>query len=104
MPGSALTEPNTVAISRTMAEKYFPEGNAVGKFLILDDDVNHRVTAVFEDLPSTSHFHYDIFRSIVELPEAKNTSLIGGGWMNLYLLLREDADPKRARSKVSRFY
>ena len=69
--GSALTEPNTVAISRTMAEKYFPEGNAVGKSLILDDDVNHRVTAVFEDLPSNSHFHFDIFRSIVALPDSK---------------------------------
>ena len=44
---TGLTEPNTVAISRKMAEKYFPEGNAVGKFLILDDNVNHRVTAVF---------------------------------------------------------
>ena len=56
--GSALTEPNTVAISRTMAEKYFPEGNAVGKSLILDDDVNHRVTAVFEDLPDKQSFSF----------------------------------------------
>ena len=100
---SALTEPNTVAISRTMAEKYFPEGNAVGKSLILDDDVNHRVTAVFEDLPTNSHFHFDIFRSIVELPEAKNMSLIGGGWMNLYLLLREGADPQQLESKFPAF-
>ena len=101
--GSALTEPNTVAISRTMAEKYFPEGNAVGKSLILDDDVNHRVTAVFEDLPENSHFHFDIFRSIVELPAAKNMSHIGGEWMNLYLLLREGADPLQLESKFPAF-
>ncbi len=100
---SALTEPNTVAISRKMAEKYFPEGNAVGKFLILDDNVNHRVTAVFENLPSTSHFHYDIFRSMVELPEARNTTLIGGGWMNLYLLLGEGADAHKLENKFPDF-
>ena len=100
---SALTEPNTVAISRTMAEKYFPEGNAVGKSLILDDEKNNRVTAVFEDLPENSHFHFDIFRSIVELPEAKNMSLIGGGWMNVYLLLREGADPHQLESKFPAF-
>lgn len=100
---SALAEPNTVAISRTMAEKYFPEGNAVGKFLIMDDDVNHRVTAVFEDLPENSHFHFDMFRSIVGLPEAKNMSLIASGWMNLYLLLREDADPQELESKFPTF-
>jgi len=100
---TALTEPNTVAISRKMAEKYFPEGNAVGKFLILNEKVNHRVTAVFENLPSNSHFHYEMFRSMVELPEAKNMSLIGGGWMNLYLLLRPDADPQQLESKFPLF-
>jgi putative ABC transport system permease protein len=100
---TALTEPNTVAISKKMAEKYFPEGSAVGKFLILDDNVNHRVTAVFEDLPSNSHFHYDIFRSIVELPEAKNATLIGGGWMNLYLLLRDEADFRQLEAKFPAF-
>ncbi|MBA4054282.1 MAG: ABC transporter permease, partial [Marivirga sp.] len=100
---SALTEPNTVAISRTTAQKYFPDGNAVGKSLIIDDNVNHRVTAVFEDLPENSHFHFDIFRSIVELPEAKNMSLIGGGWMNLYLLLREGTDPHKLESKFPVF-
>lgn len=100
---SALTEPNTVAISRTMAEKYFPGENAVGKSLIIDDSVNHRVTAVFEDLPENSHFHFNMFRSIVELPEAKVMSLIGGGWMHLYLLLREDADPHQLESKFPAF-
>ncbi|WP_276371795.1 ABC transporter permease [Chryseolinea sp. H1M3-3] len=100
---SALTEPNTVAISSTMAKKYFPEGNAVGKSLIIDEDVNTRVTAVFEDLPGNSHFHFDMFRSIVELPEAKNMSLIGGGWMNLYLLLREGADPHLLEAKFPTF-
>jgi len=99
----ALTEPNTVAISRTMAEKYFPEGNAVGKFLILDDNENHRVTAVFEDLPSNSHFDCSIFRSLVAQQDTKNMSLIGGGWMNLYLLLREDANPNDLEAKFSDF-
>ena len=28
---TALTDPNTIVISRRMADKYFPEGNAVGK-------------------------------------------------------------------------
>lgn len=102
-PRSALTEPNTVAISGAMAKKFFPEGNAVGKSLILDDNSNNLVTAVFEDLPSNSHFHFDIFRSIVELPEAQNMSLVGGGWMKLYLLLRESAAPHELESKFPAF-
>ncbi|HEY5745863.1 MAG TPA: ABC transporter permease [Chryseolinea sp.] len=100
---TALKEPNTVAISQTMAAKYFPEGNAVGKSLLIDDNVNHRVTAVFKDLPENSHFHFDMFRSIVELPESKNMSLVGGGWMNVYLLLREGADPHQLEAKFPAF-
>jgi putative ABC transport system permease protein len=100
---SALVEPNTVAISRTMAEKYFPEGNALGKLLIIDDDVNHRVTAVFEDLPKNSHFHFDIFQSMVEMSEAKSISLVGGNWMNFYLLLRRGVDPRDLEAKFPAF-
>ncbi len=99
---SALNQPNTIAISRTMSQKYFPGGNAVGKYLILDD-VNHRVTAVFQDLPENSHFHFDMFRSMVDLAEAKNSSLIGGGWMNFYLVLRQGADAKQLESKFPAF-
>jgi putative ABC transport system permease protein len=99
---SALTQPNTVAISQTMARKYFPEESAVGKSLIIDD-TNHEVTAVFQDLPINSHFHFDMFRSMAEHPDLKNVSLIGGGWLNLYLLLRDGADPKQLESKFPAF-
>ena len=100
---TALSEPNGVVISRSTAEKFFPEGNALGKLLVRNDDVTHKVTGVFEDLPTDSHFHCDVFRSIVDLPERKNMSLVGGGWMNVYLLLREGADPKQLESKFPTF-
>lgn len=102
-PRTALSEPNTVAISSEMAAKYFPEGNALGKFLVFDDNTNNRVTAVFEKLPSNSHFHFNMFRSMVELPEAKNTSLIGGGFVSLYLLLKDGADYHQLESKFPAF-
>jgi putative ABC transport system permease protein len=96
---SALKEPNTVAISRKMAEKYFPEGNAVGQSLILDDDVNHKVTAVFENLPVNSHFHFEIVVSMAAFKNASSSTLVGGTGFNTYLLLKQGTDAKKLEEK-----
>lgn len=100
---TALKEPNTIAISRKMASKYFPEGNALDQSLILDDDLNYRVTAVYEDLPDNSHFHFEMIRSINGLEEARSASLVGGSELNLYLLLRERADAAQLEAKFPVF-
>ncbi len=102
-PRTALREPNSIAISRKMAGKYFPEGNALGQSLILDDDVNSKVTAVYEDIPEASHFHFDILRSMSGLEEAKSVTLIGGSEAHIYLLLNEGADASALESKFPVF-
>jgi putative ABC transport system permease protein len=59
-PATALTEPNSIAISESIAKKYF-NGNALGKSLILDNETNAKVTAVFEDMKPNSHFRLDFW-------------------------------------------
>src|SRR6185295_11522387 len=66
---TALREPNSIAISRKMERKYFPDGNSLGQSLILDDNSNCKVTAVYEDIPVHSHFHFDILRAIAGLDD-----------------------------------
>lgn len=100
---TALTEANTVAINKTMADKYFPQGDALGKSLILDNNENYRVTAVYEDLPDNSHFHFDMIRSMAGLADAKKVSLIGGSELYLYLLLRKGTDPAALEAKFPAF-
>ncbi|MEM9921778.1 MAG: ABC transporter permease, partial [Bacteroidota bacterium] len=56
----ALVRPNTIAISRTAAEKYFGSHQlALGQNLIRDDNVTYQITAVFEDIPVNTHFQTD---------------------------------------------
>ncbi|MGE5317576.1 MAG: ABC transporter permease [Chloroflexota bacterium] len=69
---TALEEPNSVVISRIMADQYFGKGNPVGKILTIDKS-NYQVTGVFKSLPD--HFHLD-FRYLMSLsslqfPEAR---------------------------------
>jgi putative ABC transport system permease protein len=50
-----------------MADKYFPDGNVLGQSMILDNRLNVKVTAVFEDMPVAAHFHYDILIAMAGL-------------------------------------
>jgi putative ABC transport system permease protein len=100
---SALREPNSIAISQKMVKKYFPDGNALGQSLILDDDINCKVTAVYEDIPDHSHFHFDILRAMSGNEEAKSVTLIGGTEAHIYLLLKEGADAKQLEEKFPTF-
>lgn len=62
----ALTEPNTMVISKTKADKYFPNENPVGKSMILNDDKNmtYTIRGVIKDFPATSHLHYDFLLTL----------------------------------------
>ncbi|KAH0533956.1 hypothetical protein FGG08_007424 [Glutinoglossum americanum] len=86
-----------------IAKKYFPNGNALGQSLILDDDSNNKVTAVYEDIPDRSHFHFDILRSMSGLESAKSVTLIGGSEAHLYLLLKEGTSVNQLESKFPAF-
>ncbi|MEI9807100.1 MAG: ABC transporter permease [Bacteroidota bacterium] len=67
-PASALNEPNSIVISKTLAEKYFGKNNpAVGKTLRTVYDVYvydvYKVTGVIEDVPKNSHILFDMLIS-----------------------------------------
>jgi putative ABC transport system permease protein len=56
----ALDKPNTIALSKSKADKYFPGQNPLGKVMILNNDEKNPYTVggVFEDFPSNSHLSY----------------------------------------------
>ena len=53
----ALQKPNTIAVSKTLAQKYFGEKNALGETIKIGKE-NFQVTAVFADV--SKHFHLSI--------------------------------------------
>ncbi|MEN0052315.1 MAG: ABC transporter permease [Mucilaginibacter sp.] len=56
---TALKEPYTMVISKTVAEKYYRGQNPVGKVMYIDDDRSHpyRIGGVMADIPANSHLH-----------------------------------------------
>ena len=100
--GTALKEPNSIAISQTVSNKYFPDGNALGQTLILDNELTCKVTAVFQDMPRSGHFWYDILISLSGLDEAKESTFLSNNF-NTYILLKEGADFKELENKFPVF-
>ncbi len=59
----ALSEPNTMVLSRSLSEKYFGDESPVG--LDLNVGGNHyMITGVIEDLPDNTHFRYQALLSM----------------------------------------
>ncbi len=63
---TALSEPNRLVISKSTADKYFPNENPVGKVVILDNNVDNPYTigGVIEDIPNNFHFRYKNFMTL----------------------------------------
>ena len=104
---TALTEPASIAISERAAKKYFPSGSPLGKSLILDNNYHFRVTAVYEDIPKASHFHFDFLMSLAgDFPPAKmaqRTALFNSFNFRTYLLLKPGNDGNALETKLSGF-
>jgi putative ABC transport system permease protein len=57
-PHTALTEPNTVVLTATIAKKFFGPKDPVGQIINLDNRYNLRITGVIKDLPGNTHLPF----------------------------------------------
>lgn len=102
---SALTSPQTIAVSREMATLYFgsPE-NAMGKTIRFEDKEDLQVTAVFEDLPSHSSLQFDFLRCWVDFIQQNPWT---DNWGNTspftFVQLQAGTDPAQVEAKIKDF-
>ncbi len=99
-PKTALVEPNSVVITKEMAEKYFGLEDAMGKTLILDNDENYQVTGIIESVPKNTHFGYEFFLSMSTMEESRSPHW-GSMNFNTYVVLKKGTDWKVFEKKLS---
>ena len=97
-PKKALTDPNSVVITESIAKKYFNSTNVVGKTLQFDNRTDFKITGVIKDLPEASHFKFDFFVALAGVKEATQNIWLSFNF-NTYLLLRKDADVNSFKKK-----
>ncbi|MEP1033031.1 ABC transporter permease [Ekhidna sp.] len=98
----ALKKPFSFVISESMANKYFGDSSAIGQELEINDMPN-AVSAVVEDMPEHSHFHFNGLISYVTLKQINP----GSNWMTWadfghfnYIRLKEGASYQELESKI----
>ncbi|NVM57693.1 MAG: ABC transporter permease [Desulfobacterales bacterium] len=97
-PATALTEPNSLVITESTAKRYFGDENPMGKMMTADK-VNERiVTAVIEDFPHNSHFHYDFLLSFVTYPSSQSPVWLDNN-LYTYIVLKEGASAEELEAK-----
>ena len=99
---TALKEPNTIAINRTLKNKYFGDDPAVGESIEIFDQ-NFKVVAVFEDFPRHSHFQRNYFLSMGGLISDDRLKRWGWSQFHTYIKLRAGADAAALESKLEDF-
>ncbi len=97
-PAEGLKEPNTMVVSKRVAEKYFPAEPAVGKSLMLDNRWEYRIVAVVDHEPTKSEFEYDFYLSMEGLEEAKNPIWLSHNF-HTFFVLDEKADAAALEAK-----
>lgn len=100
----ALTAPNSVVLSRSAAERYFNSTDVVGKTLETNDAGNtvYQITAVIEDMPRNSHFHYDFLFAMENAAYGNWGELLSHNFTT-YILLRNATDGPLLESHLEEY-
>ena len=99
-PASVLRNPNDVAISRSVSQKFFGSENPLGKELKINSQWPLIVRGVFEDIPENSSMQFDV---LVRLELGTfNESWV---WPGFYTFIKLDtlADAQKLQSKMQGF-
>ena len=99
----ALSQPNSIVISQSKAEKFFPGENPVGKTLVVNNDAENPFTigGVMEDFPPNSHLNFHFLYTLegVELWDGEQSSWFYNNYRT-YVKLRDGTDPEQFGDKL----
>ncbi|WP_205573275.1 ABC transporter permease [Flavisolibacter nicotianae] len=102
---TALEEPLAIALSKKMAEDFFGSAEkAYGQTIRFQNKKDFKVTAVFDNVPSSSSLKFDY---LLNWEEFLNENEWAKDWGNnapeTYLVLREGTDAKAFAKKITAF-
>jgi putative ABC transport system permease protein len=112
-PATALKEPYSIVLTRSLAQSLFGDENPLGQILKTGDGNDIKVTGVLEDPPDNTHLQFNALGSISTLiaqarknqpPNSKNPIwLESWGWvaMPTYIRLAKDVSLEGLPSKLT---
>jgi putative ABC transport system permease protein len=104
-PHTALVAPNSIVLTKSVAEKFFGENDPVGKSLKVNNNESFLVTGVMEDVPSNSHFNFNGLISMTTFRKWRAEIFDWWGYVDFYtyFTIKKNADIHSISSKIPSF-
>ena len=102
-PQTALKEPKSMVLTRSVAKKFFGTTNCIGKSLENASGDVYKITAVIEDVPKNSHILFNVLISRSSLP-ADFASSWGSFGFFTYVLLKPNTSAAAFEKKMLPVY
>ncbi len=99
---TALNDLNSIVITKSIAAKYFGDGDPIGKVLKVDRR-DYTVSAVLEDAPKQTHLPYNMFVSIHQLDRLPWMQDWNWPGIYTYIKLRAQVNPEDFSQALARF-
>ncbi|HZB12212.1 MAG TPA: ABC transporter permease, partial [Chryseolinea sp.] len=102
-PSNPMPGPYDVAISESMAKKYFGDENPIGKGFRVSEEIDAKVTAVFQDIPKNSSMQFDFVLPFETFEKAR--PWMQGKWGNsgnqTFIKLHENSSAEVVNKKMA---
>jgi putative ABC transport system permease protein len=104
-----LNSPNTVVVTESFAKKYFPDKSSINEVIVVDFyrgvQLNLKISAVVNDIPTNSHFHSEIFVSMVSTPnDFHNIDNWGQNYCKNYIMLKSNSTTENIEKRFPDFF
>lgn len=101
----ALDNQNGIVLTKSIADTFFPEGNALGKELVFNKTYDLEVTGIIGDLPHNTDMPFDLFISVgvfnEELKEARWNSVSSND--QCYIMMAENDNASNYKERLKDF-
>lgn len=105
---TALQQPNSVVISKPVAQKFFGTENPVGKIISLEKKGAFLITGVLDEIPGKSHLDFDAYASYASIAQLEKTKALPerlNSWFAFntgytYALLKNETNPDALRYQL----
>lgn len=98
-PKTALSQPNTVVLTKTIADKYFIDENPINKLLKING-ADFTVTGVIEDLPYNTHLKFQMIASLITIENERWWGNWYGTECYTYIKLLPNVNPTQFASQI----
>jgi len=105
-PETALTEPNSIVLSKTLASKFFGTADAMGKILKLNNRLQLKVTGIVEDVPENTHLKFKALISMETMFATYGENFRTTWWADVmltYVKLADGANAPNLEQKLNTY-